>query len=348
MDIDLASLELISMTTSSKIDLSGCPLIGFYFSAHWCPPSRLFTPKLISLYNVLNSASKKLEIVYVSFDRDINSCEAYFEEMPWVAIPYNNSETRLKLAKIFKVANPFCLVILTSAGQPITTKGIEDLKSMGAQAYDFWYGFSDQVSRFSSPPFCQKGHLMDCVAAAEKSPCGCCKTEIISGWKCTECNLTLCQMCEEWVCTSSLCESPDLICLNSHSLRMTSGLDDYYLKRFLSAKYTCRTCNDYPDGQGYHCRSCFFDVCTKCSKRISNISSMDKGFCNNQHGINWVPDLCTKLMEKFKVCKFRCEDCEESFTGGGAYACIECEYYICVCCLAKTLLSEVISDPINK
>ena len=27
-------------------------LIGFYFSAHWCPPCRLFTPVLAEFYNV--------------------------------------------------------------------------------------------------------------------------------------------------------------------------------------------------------------------------------------------------------------------------------------------------------
>ena len=66
-------------------------IIGIYFSAHWCPPCRGFTPKLIEFYN--NEKQKRdninFEIVFVSWDRDEESFKEYFNTMPWLALPYD-------------------------------------------------------------------------------------------------------------------------------------------------------------------------------------------------------------------------------------------------------------------
>merc|ERR1712117_594811 len=60
--------------------------IGIYFSAHWCPPCRGFTPKLADMYK--NGLKDKMEIFFVSSDRDQASFDAYFAEMPWQALPF--------------------------------------------------------------------------------------------------------------------------------------------------------------------------------------------------------------------------------------------------------------------
>ena len=36
----------------------------FYFSAHWCPPCRNFTPTLIEFYNTLKNDGKNIELVF--------------------------------------------------------------------------------------------------------------------------------------------------------------------------------------------------------------------------------------------------------------------------------------------
>ena len=41
------------------------------------------------------------------------------------------------MAKQFQILNPFSLVILTSSGKLISTKGIDDLKTKGAYAYEY-------------------------------------------------------------------------------------------------------------------------------------------------------------------------------------------------------------------
>ena len=41
-----------------------------YFSAHWCPPCRGFTPELVKAYAKLKAAGRNFEVVFISSDRD--------------------------------------------------------------------------------------------------------------------------------------------------------------------------------------------------------------------------------------------------------------------------------------
>ena len=63
--------------------------VGFYFSAHWCPPCRGFTPKLAELYLEAQDQSRSFEIVFVSCDHDEATFDEYRAEMPWPAVPWN-------------------------------------------------------------------------------------------------------------------------------------------------------------------------------------------------------------------------------------------------------------------
>lgn len=67
-------------------------VIGIYFSAHWCPPCRGFTPILAKFYQDWKQTPKAslLEIVFVSSDRDSAQFDEYFGEMPWHAVPYSD------------------------------------------------------------------------------------------------------------------------------------------------------------------------------------------------------------------------------------------------------------------
>ena len=58
-----------------------------YFSAHWCPPCRGFTPELVKVYNELKKTRSDMELVFVSSDRDEAAFHEYFAGMPWLALP---------------------------------------------------------------------------------------------------------------------------------------------------------------------------------------------------------------------------------------------------------------------
>merc|ERR1712072_279181 len=95
--------------------------IGLYFSGHWCPPCRGFTPQLAEFYK--NGLKDKMEIFFVSSDRDQKSFDEYFAEMPWQALPYEKREEKEKLSKLFDVSGIPAFVVLNNDGTVITTEG---------------------------------------------------------------------------------------------------------------------------------------------------------------------------------------------------------------------------------
>jgi len=94
-----------------------------YFSAHWCPPCRSFTPQLASFY-VKDFKSKGMEVIFVSSDKDENSFNGYLNDMPWYALPFADRERKNKLSAKFKVQGIPSLVILDPTnGELITANG---------------------------------------------------------------------------------------------------------------------------------------------------------------------------------------------------------------------------------
>lgn len=76
--------------------------VGLYFSASWCPPCRRFTPVFAGVYEELASKGD-FEVIFVSSDRDEDSFKDYFSKMPWLSIPFSDSETVKRLKELFKV-----------------------------------------------------------------------------------------------------------------------------------------------------------------------------------------------------------------------------------------------------
>jgi len=106
--------SLVTKTGSGSTSelLKSKKLIGIYFSAHWCPPCRGFTPVLAEFYNDAKEQGAELEIVFVSSDRDQASFDEYYAAMPWIALPLSNSEKKTELATRFSVQGIPTLVIL--------------------------------------------------------------------------------------------------------------------------------------------------------------------------------------------------------------------------------------------
>eukprot|EP00440_Ansanella_granifera_P039487 gb/GFBE01042836.1/.p1 GENE.gb/GFBE01042836.1/~~gb/GFBE01042836.1/.p1 ORF type:complete len:476 (+),score=162.36 gb/GFBE01042836.1/:1-1428(+) len=124
-----SSLVGPGMEEKSTADaLQGKGAVALYFSAHWCPPCRGFTPKMAEWYKK-DLKAKGLEVVFVSSDRDEGSFKEYFGEQPWLALPYAARNLKETLSKKFKVQGIPSLVILDSDGKTITKDGREAVSS---------------------------------------------------------------------------------------------------------------------------------------------------------------------------------------------------------------------------
>lgn len=101
-----------SGTVATSDVLKNTKYLGLYFSAHWCPPCRQFTPVLAEKYKALKASHEDMEMVFVSSDRDQGQFEEYYKEMPWLAQVYSNREGKGELSKEFGVNGIPCLVVV--------------------------------------------------------------------------------------------------------------------------------------------------------------------------------------------------------------------------------------------
>ena len=97
-------------------------VFAFYFSAHWCPPCRGFTPQLAEWYSK-DLKAKGLEVIFVSSDRDAASFKDYYKEMPWLALDYSQREQKELLSSHFGVQGIPSLVIVDKDGSVISKEG---------------------------------------------------------------------------------------------------------------------------------------------------------------------------------------------------------------------------------
>merc|ERR1719326_2461834 len=87
-------------------------VLGIYFSAHWCPPCRGFTPKLV----------ENFEIIFASSDRDEAAFKEYFGDMPWLALPHGDRRKE-QWSNLFGVNGIPSLAIVDADGTTITKDG---------------------------------------------------------------------------------------------------------------------------------------------------------------------------------------------------------------------------------
>jgi len=118
---------------ASEAALAG-KTIGLYFSAHWCPPCRGFTPTLAKCYNTLKARGDAFEVVFVSSDRDEAAFNEYFGEMPWLALDLKHGSAELEAIKEqldqrFEVEGIPTLVLLDKDYKVLTMDGTAKVRS---------------------------------------------------------------------------------------------------------------------------------------------------------------------------------------------------------------------------
>ncbi|UIZ22929.1 hypothetical protein KXD40_003747 [Peronospora effusa] len=104
--------------------LAGKKVIGLYFSGHYCPPCRKFTPLLDLVYkNIKTAGHEDMEIIFVSSDKEEAKFIEYFEEMPWIALPYRRRDLKLELCDKFIVKTIPTLIFFNEKGQVVEREG---------------------------------------------------------------------------------------------------------------------------------------------------------------------------------------------------------------------------------
>jgi nucleoredoxin len=118
-----------------KGDLAGPSVEGspeytaLYFSAHWCPPCRMFTPKLVEWYNNFKPKHPDFELVFVSSDRDQAAMEEYIkgDKMPWPAVKFDQAQSET-FRKFGSSGIPY-LVLIDNEGNAVTAQADNEWES---------------------------------------------------------------------------------------------------------------------------------------------------------------------------------------------------------------------------
>jgi len=126
-------------------------VVGIYFSAHWCPPCKTFTPKLVKFRD---ENKDDFEIVFVSSDRDETAQMGYMKEakMEWLAVKFG-TQGIADLKKRYAVRGIPSLIIIGPDGKTISTNGRGEVTSTPKKALAAWQkkaGIKEASSKDSS------------------------------------------------------------------------------------------------------------------------------------------------------------------------------------------------------
>ena len=116
--VELIPEKLKGKDGEVKFNPKDAPFFGLYFSAHWCPPCRGFTPKLINFYEVANKTNKQIEIIFASSDKNEAEFNEYFGTMPWLSIPFRD-EAIQNLKDTFEIMGIPTFLVFNNEGKLI-------------------------------------------------------------------------------------------------------------------------------------------------------------------------------------------------------------------------------------
>ena len=124
-------------TVTLSAALADAPLVALYFSAHWCGPCRKYTPRLVTLVEMLAEDGVHLPVIFSSNDDSEDAFQEYFASMPNLyAFPHGDERIEA-LKQRYAVSGIPRLVVLDAAGNTVVDAvATEALR--GPKAYHEW------------------------------------------------------------------------------------------------------------------------------------------------------------------------------------------------------------------
>lgn len=107
--------------------MAGKSVLILYFSAHWCPPCRAFTPLFGEAYT--KAADPEVEVIFVSFDRKEGDFRSYAASMPWLSMKFGTRQD--DLGSMFSVEGIPDAVALDAKTGKIISRGIREHVASG-------------------------------------------------------------------------------------------------------------------------------------------------------------------------------------------------------------------------
>ncbi len=127
-----AAVVDINGTEAAATSLLDTNYLLLYFSAHWCPPCRTFTPKFVDFYNTQGGGTH-FQAVLISSDKSESEMFAYMREtrMPWPAVRFE-SESAESLKETYS-GNGIPRLVLVDRHGTVIADSFEGKKYVGPQ-----------------------------------------------------------------------------------------------------------------------------------------------------------------------------------------------------------------------
>ncbi len=125
-----------SLAPAPRERLDGARYVAVYYSAHWCPPCRAFTPELVEFYNKAKTRRPELEVIFVSSDRNEDAMKGYMKEykMPWPALDFDAKKSTRALRRPDHERGIPNLVFMDADGKELSVSYTPDGEYRGPRA----------------------------------------------------------------------------------------------------------------------------------------------------------------------------------------------------------------------
>lgn len=116
--------------------LDGARYIAVYYSAHWCPPCRAFTPELVEFYNKAKKRRPELEVIFVSSDKTEDDMKGYMKDyrMPFPALRFDAKKSTRALRRPANERGIPNLVFMDADGKELSLSYTPDGEYRGPRA----------------------------------------------------------------------------------------------------------------------------------------------------------------------------------------------------------------------